>query len=913
LLKDETTFNKTEVVELKLEGLKYQDEAIASIVKVFDGTEKNTFDNACLDGIRSNSCGISKKQMLENIRNVTQENRIHVNTANISEANDLCIEMETGTGKTLVYLKTIYELYKHYGFTKFIILVPSVAIRQGVLNTFNGFSRQLEEVYGFKPNAFEYDSKKLSKVTNYIEDQHPQLMMMTLASFNSEDKILNQAQREDLFSNMPFIDAIGKTNPIIVMDEPQEGMDTDNSMERIGKLNPLCKLRFSATHKVVRNLLYRLTPYGSYKQRLVKKIEVLTVTEKNDEATLKIQFSDVQYGKSDPKAKLKVWHQAKSGKIEFKNTRWLKVGDNLGEITNNPSYLNYKISRINKNLKTQKWIVTFGSGTELTEKTTTGNLQPIWGLQLEWLIHRHFTKSIRLAEKGIKCLSLIFIDKVANYMGEKPIIKNLFVEKYREIYPEYNEGKIPEEEYIQSIQGYYFAQKASGEFADNEGGVKEQKRIYELILKGREELLLLDNPVQFVFSHSALGVGWDNPNVFNIATLNTAFSEIRKRQEIGRGLRICVNQHGQRVYDPLFADDSERINQLTVIPNETYETFVTQYQEEIKSVYHTESAGAQMTYTHKGEKQGVVKFKRNKADSIDKAFKRFWKAMARKTDYTTVFREEELIKNAIERLNQIEIPDYVIEASSHIIEDISKEGKQDVFDGTDARQMNAHFTPLDLIKELSEHTGVSEQTAIKITNTIRLSQFVKNPPRFIHEAAVIIRNAELEEMVRGVDYFTTEEKFPFKFEDYELQTDASRLRETPNHGVYDRFICDSAVEYNFGLEADHDPEVVCFLKLPLWYKIKTPVGEYNPDFGIVLRRKQLQTGSENQYYFVVETKGTDDMNDRKALTENEMYKIQCAVKHFKALGVEVHYKAPVKEFNTFKTKAEQTMSLFERD
>ena len=797
-------------MELKLEDLKYQDEAIESLVKVFDGTEKNTFDNACIDGIRSNICKLSKDDILENIRNIVDENGIHVNSAKISEANDLCIEMETGTGKTLVYLKTIYELFKHYGFTKFIILVPSVAIRQGVLNTFNGFSRQLEEVYGFKPNAFEYDSKKLSKVTNYIEDQHPQIMIMTLASFNSEDKILNQKQREDLFSNMPFIDAIGKTNPIIFMDEPQEGMDTDNSVERIGKLNPLCKVRFSATHKVVRNLLYRLTPYGSYKQGLVKKIEVLTVTEKNDEATLKIEFSEVQNGKGDPKAKLKAWHQSAKGKIDFKNTKWLKVGDNLGEVSNNPSYLNYKISRINKSLRTQKWSVTFSNGVELTEKSTTGDLKPIWSSQIEWLIHRHFTKSQRLAEKGIKCLSLIFIDKVSNYMGEEPIIKNLFAEKYREIYPEYNAGKEPSEEYIKSIQGYYFAQKASGEYADNEGGIKEQKRIYELILKGREELLLLDNPVQFVFSHSALGVGWDNPNVFNIATLNTAFSEIRKRQEIGRGLRICVNQNGQRVYDSLAVDDAERINQLTVIPNETYETFVTQYQEEIKSVYGTEHAGAGMTHTHKGKKQGVVKFKRNKADSIDEAFKRFWKAMARKTDFIMSFNEDNLVKTSIERLNEIEIPDYVIEASSHTIHDISEHGKRDSFGGAESKQVKANFTPLDLIEELSENTGISYQTAIKIANTINLNQFVKNPPRFIHEAAAIIRNVELEEMVRGVDYFTTGEDFPFNFEDYELQTDANRIRETPNRGVYDKFICDSGVEYNFGLEADHHPDVVCF-------------------------------------------------------------------------------------------------------
>lgn len=900
-------------MELKLEDLKYQDEAIESIIKVFDGTEKNTFDNACFEGIRSNICILPKTNILNNIKTVVQENGINEEIAKVCEENDLCIEMETGTGKTLVYLKTIYELYQQYGFTKFIILVPSVAIRQGVLSTFNAFSRQLEEIYSFKPNTFEYDSKKLSKVTNYIEDQHPQIMIMTLASFNSEDKILNQAQREDLFSNMPFIEAIGKTNPIIILDEPQEGMDTDNSIERISKLNPLVKIRFSATHKVVRNLLYRLTPYDSYKQGLVKKIEVLTVTEKNDEATLKIELSEVQNGKGDPKAKVKAWHQAASGKIDFKETKWLKVGDNLGDVTNNPSYLKYKIDRINKSLKTQKWSISFSNGIEILEKQNAGNLQSIWELQLEWLIHRHFAKSQRLAQQGIKCLSLIFIDRVANYMGEEPIIKNLFIEKYRAIYPEYNEGKTPSDEYINALQGYYFAQKASGEYADNEGGVNEQKRIYELILKGREELLNIENPVQFIFSHSALGVGWDNPNVFNIATLNTAFSEIRKRQEIGRGLRICVNQNGQRIYDSLSVEDSERVNQLTVIPNETYETFVTQYQEEIKSIYGTTAAGAGMTHTHKGKKQNEVTFKRNASQSIDAAFKRFWKALAKKTDYLMSFNEESLIASSIERINQIEIPDYVIEASSHTITEISEEGKQDVFSGSESKRVRASFTPLDLVEELSENTGVSYTTAFKIVNGLNLKECIKNPPRFIHEAAAIVRNVELDEMLRGLDYVLTGDEYDFNFTDFTKQLEWNKYVETPERGVYDKMLIDSDVERQFSLGADRDPEIVCFIKLPSWYKIKTPIGEYEPDFGVVLKRKQLKTGIENEYYFVIETKGTNDINDKKALTESEIYKIQCAIKHFTALGVEVHYKAPVKEYQTFKTKATQTINSLNQD
>ena len=919
-------------MELQLEELEYQQTAIQAVIRVFEGTEKNTFDNACIEGIRSNLCQLSSKQLLENIKAIAIENGIEEKTVKLSTDNDLCIEMETGTGKTLVYVKTIYELYRHYGFTKFIILVPSIAIREGTIGTFKTFEKQLESIYGFKIHPFEYDSKKLNKVTNFIEEQHPQVMVITTGAFSSDDRILNRTQREDLFNNLPYIDAISRVRPIIFMDEPQEGMDSENMMERLKTLSreereerysakeeerekiifktldPLFKIRYSATHKTIKNLLYRLTPYDSYKQGLVKKIEVLTVTEKNDEATIKIELTATQNGTSEPKAKLKAW-KLKAGKFVFEETSWLKVGDNLGEKTNNPSYLNYRIERINKSLKTQKWSITFTNGVELFEKQVSGNVENIWALQLEWLIHRHFVKSQKLLPMGIKCLSLIFIDKVSNYMGEEPKIKKLFVEKYKAIYPEYNEGKTPTDQYIQNLQGYYFAQNSKGEFSDNEGGLKEQKKIYELILQKKDELLTIGNSVEFVFSHSALGVGWDNPNVFNIATLNTAYSEIRKRQEIGRGLRICVNQKGQRVYDALDIEDAARVNQLTVIPNETYETFVTQYQKEISDIYGTTAAGAGMSHTHKGKPQNEVSFKRNINETIDLAFKRFWKSLAKKTDYVVAFNEENLIAKATIQINSITISDYVAEVSSRNIGTISEEGITDTFGGTETYKLKAKFTPLDLVEELSENTGLGYTTLFKIVNSIsNLEEIIKNPPQYIHTAAAIIRNIELDEMLRGLNYHLTGESFPFSFNDFVKNISKTDYVETPNRGVFDKMLIDSNVEYDFAKSADNEPDIVCFIKLPSWYKIKTPIGEYEPDFGLVMKRKSLKTGSESEYYFVIETKGTNDINDKKALTEGEVYKIRCAMKHFETLGVEVQYKAPVKEYAYFKTEAYKTIN-----
>jgi len=900
------------MMELKLELLEYQETAIKSVVDVFDGSVKNTFDNASIDGIRSNVCSLTPEQINQNIKTVLKENALNEEVAKLIDEQELTIEMETGTGKTLVYIKSIYELFKHYGFTKFIILVPSVAIRQGVLSTLSTFESQLEDIYGFTPKSFEYNSKKLNKVTHFIEEQHPQIMVMTLASFNSEDKILNQAKREDLFANIPFIDAIGRTNPIIIMDEPQEGMDTDNSIKQIAKLNPLFKIRYSATHKVSKNKIYRLTPYDSYQQGLVKKIEVLTVTEKNDEATLKLELSEIKNSTNPIQAKIKAWYQSASGKIEFKDSKWLKDGDNLGEATNNPSYLNYKIERINKSLRTGKWSIAFTNGTEIFEKQAAGNIQSIWNLQLEWLVIRHFTKKQKLQEKGIKCLSLIFIDKVANYISDEPIIKNLFIEKYVALYPEFHDNQQPTAEHIDAIQGFYFAQTGKGEYTDNEISMRKNSEVFDAILKDKKELLSFGdsvaNKIEFIFSHSALGVGWDNPNIFNIATLSNSYSEIKKRQEIGRGLRICVNTDGQRVYDSLTVSDEERINQLTVIPNESYETFVTQYQEEIKEVYGTSKAGAGMTHTHKDEKQNQVHFKRSKNETVNQAFKRFWKALAKKTNYTVSFDEEALINRSIVALNTIEIADYVAEVSSRSISSITEEGIKDQFGGTESYKLKANYTALDLVEEISENTGISYITAFKIVNEINYDSFAKNPPQFIQQASAFIKNIELEEMVRGLNYHLTEETFPFDFEDFVKQVEYNQYRDTPKKGFYDKMLVDSEIERSFALATDEDDEVICFMKLPAYYQIPTPIGNYNPDFGIVMKRKQLRDGKESEFYFVIETKGTNDINDKKALKESEVYKINCAMKHFATLGVEVQYKAPVKEYQFFKVDAVNYMT-----
>ncbi|MBW1616657.1 MAG: DEAD/DEAH box helicase family protein [Deltaproteobacteria bacterium] len=894
--------NEMKKMKLKLEQLEYQKEAIESVISVFKGQQKNNFDNACINGIRANIVSLTNKDIKKNIKDIVKKNGLSEHTAKISEDNDICVEMETGTGKTLVYIKTIFELFKNYGFTKFIILVPSVAIKEGVLKTFEIFKKQLEDIYNVKPNFFEYQSKRLSKVASFMEEQHPQVMVITLQSFNTEDRILAQEKREDLFFNISYINAIAKTNPIIVMDEPQEGMDTENSVKRIKKLNPLVKIRYSATHKTVKNLIYRLTPFESYKQGIVKKIEVLTVSEKNDEASMKIELFKMEFGKHEPKVMLKAWHMLKTG-FKFKNTKKLQKNDNLQDITKNIIYKNYIIERIAKPIR-EKGYVKFTNGAIIYENMQAKDYNAIFNEQLYWLIDSHFRKKEKLKPKGIKPLSLIFIDKVDNYINPDGIIKKAFEEQYKKVFFNFYKKK-PQKEEIEKIQGYYFAKTGKGDYTDNNRSMATNKELYNLILKDKEKLLSFENPVQFIFSHSALGVGWDNPNVFNIATLNYSYSEIKKRQEIGRGLRISVNQNGERVYDAPDTKEENEINLLTVIPNETYETFATQYQSEIIEIYGTKEAGAETRHKHKGENISKKRINRNEKLFNGNSFKNFWKKLSKKTDYLVSFDEENLINNSADALNKIVIPDHVAEISLNRITGISETAILSEHLGSQQKKIKTGFLSLDIAEEISEKTSLAYPTVFKIMQKVKnREQIVKNPPYFIYEASKKIKIIELEEMTRGLEYSLNGEKFDLNMFAPYIETSVDTIEPSKNRGVYDHIIYDSEIEKNFANKADNDPEIVCFLKLPKFYVIQTPAGAYNPDFGIVVKKKKIRENKGEEYYFVIETKATNDLNDKKSLTETEIYKIQCALKHFEALGIEskIKYIAPVKEYETFKNR-----------
>lgn len=899
-------------MKFRLENPPHQMTAIQSVVDIFRGMERNTYDNAHNEDIHMNVCSLSSQQIQDNIHRIVLENGVPEMQTFLVNENDACIEMETGTGKTLTYVQTAYELFRHYGLSKFIVLVPSVPIRQGVIDTFENFKEQLSDKYDITPNVFVYDSSKISLLHDFITSDNLQIMVLTMASFNSENNILNQVDREDMFNNLPHLESLAQTHPIILMDEPQEGMDTDNSKQWIAKLQPLFKLRYSATHVVKKNVLYQLTPSESYRLGLVKKLEVLTVSESNDEATLKLEISQVQPTATQVKVKLKLWKLNKSkGRFEFKESGLLKKDDNLADKSGNESYRGYTISRIYKSMTDRKWHVVFTNGSEIIEGLSSSNKEQVWALQLEWLIRRHFENKKRLKPQGIKNLSLVFIDRVANYMSpERPIIKQIFEQKYREVYAEFNDCRQLADSDIQSVQGYYFAKTTQGEYTDKEDACRKNKEIFDEILHNKQRLLSFESPIEFIFSHSALGVGWDNPNVFGIATLNESYSENKKRQEIGRGLRICVNQSGERVYDNDETPEEEQINQLTIVPNETYETFARSYQQEYEEQYGTGDNIPKPKHTHKGKRLNRVTFRLKKDETFMSVFRRFWNVVARKTSYRIHMDEEELIRRSIESLNEIRINDYTLEVQSMRITDISNLNNVEYY-GSESYAGRAKFNPHDLVEEISEKTGLCYTSVLKIVAGIsNQNQYIKNPPVFMEQAVFKIRQEQLDELVRCIEYSPIGETYEFDFKDFR-RDGCENWVDTPNHGVWDKTLYDSNLEKEFAKEADKitNTEVLCFLKFPSWYKIPTPIGNYEPDFGVVLHKRQLSTPHEDkEYYFVVEIKGTDDINDTRALTPHEIGRIKCAIKHFQSLGIEAYYKAPIKEYETFKGQANQTIN-----
>lgn len=988
--------------------LKYQNEAINSIVGIFKGqtpmesnftvqTGKSLNDGQMQMGVVQSANGIGNKlelipeQIIENIQDIQMKNNLP-RTKNIEELKskgmNFTVEMETGTGKTYVYLKSIYELNQEYGFKKFVIVVPSVAIREGVDKSLQITKEHFNEIYDNVPlEYFVYDSSKLEQVRNFATSNNIQIMIINIDAFRKgfvdpekEDKANIIHRRQDKLAGQRPIDLISETNPIVIIDEPQSVDTTPKSKEAISSLNPMCTLRYSATHVEKYNMVYRLDAVDAYEQKLVKRIEVMSIRSEESFNKPYIRLVSVD----ERKAKIEIDVQDKKGSVK-RITKSIKLGDDLFEISGEREiYRNYIIEDISWG-ENDKYIIINGETIWLGKAIGDIEDDIIKRYQIRKTIEEHLEKEIRLNKKGIKVLSLFFIDKVCNYRDyskDGAILQGkyatIFEQEYEDLInnPRFDKN-INKNISIGSTHNGYFAQDKKGKLKDTKGNTQADEDVYSLIMKDKERLLDMGNPLRFIFSHSALREGWDNPNVFQICTLKDgAGTYIKRRQEIGRGLRLCVDQTGERVNDT-------SVNTLTVMANESYTDFVNSLQTELQEdtgvrfgviekhsfanakrydnekktdVYlgydkseevfnylvkneYVDTKGKiqdklkkeldaldsnnpdETKFTLQGEDfqdfyMEIVKelnhrcsayeikdatnrerVKLNKAVVDSDEFIALWNKINTKTIYSVNFNSEELIKKCIEsiyKMPTIQASKLISRKDSvNITRELGAVSKlQEESPEYDVHTVN--YLP-DIITELQNKTRLTRKTVISIlVGSKRLDDFKKNPQKFIEEVVRII-NSELRIFVaNGIkyekinDYYSVE---TFNSEDETLLAYLNDKVVESKKSPYNYAICDSKTELKFAKRFESDKNVKVYVKLPSWFKIDTPLGNYNPDWALVVEK-----GGKEKLYFIIESKGTEN---RLELRPEEEAKITCAEKHFEAIGTDAKFRAPVSDVSKF--------------
>lgn len=582
----------------------YQNDAVAAFTGLFEGQPLNQGDftvtiNANNQSISNNlslfavelgaignNLALHPDEIYKNLVAIQERNAIEPISRPDFNNNGLnfSVEMETGTGKTYVYLRTIFELSQQYGFKKFVIVVPSVAIREGTLKNLAITSEHFKSLYNnIEFEYFVYDSKKASRLRQFASKNILQVMVINIDAFrkdfsDSEDtKKSNVIFKEsDTLSGRKPIEFVQATQPFVIIDEPQSVDNTPRAQEAIKSLNPACILRFSATHKNPYNLVYKLDPIKAYELRLVKQIVVASVQGQNAQNAAYIKLLEVD-NKKGIRAKLRIQVQV-NGEVKEKDI-WVRQNDDL-YITSNERFM-YKdgFQVLEISAEPDNSYIDFNFGRIMLGQEQGGIKEDIASVQIERTIRKHLDKELQLKDKGIKVLSLFFIDKVAHYRvydTEGKPQKGKFAEQFEAHYnklialPQYQGlGLHP----VESLHNGYFSADKKGVLKDTNGNTQADDDTYSLIMREKEKLLSLETPLKFIFSHSALREGWDNPNVFQICTLNETQSITKKRQEIGRGLRLPVNKDGVRVFD-------DAINKLTIIANETYDAFATSLQKE---------------------------------------------------------------------------------------------------------------------------------------------------------------------------------------------------------------------------------------------------------------------------------------------------------------------------------------------
>ncbi|MFA5555335.1 MAG: DEAD/DEAH box helicase family protein [Phycisphaerae bacterium] len=864
-------------------NLQFQLDAIQSITGLFEGqpleesimeyhlNEKNSLN--LIHGV-SNNLILSEEQILTNLQSIQEENEITVTDA--LEGMNFSVEMETGTGKTYVYLRTIYELNKLYGFKKFVIVVPSVAIREGVLKNLEITHSHFQTLYDNVPLNFQvYDSTKVSTLRGFATTNNIEVMVINIDSFAKDENIINKPN--DKLNGQKPVEFIQATHPIVIVDEPQN-METKKRVAAIDNLKALCTLRYSATHRNLYNLTYSLNPVKAYDLGLVKQIEVDSIVEENAFNDAFVAVESITATKSRVTAKVSINSNEKSG--VRRKTITVKVGDDLYKLSNEreiyaDGYLIEEIDAINQ-------CISISNGSLLYKGDSQGGLtDEVRKFQIRKTIEEHLKKEKRLNKKGIKVLSLIFIDRVANYRGydsDGNPIKGKFAEWFEEIYQEYISkaafkelDKFP----VNEVHNGYFAQDKKGKWKDTKETLASLNSLdsadtFNLIMKDKEKLLGLDNPLRFIFSHSALREGWDNPNVFQICTLNETKSDMKKRQEIGRGLRLAVDKTGKRTYD-------QNINRLTVVANESYDDFAKALQQEIE-----DDCGVSFTGRIKNMRERTA-IKYRKGFEADPRFLEIWEKLKKKTSYRVDYKTDELITfaaKAIKDLPEVKAPSI---RSTKVQIEMTDEGVETMYAGDRVESYDRYVWKIpDVLGYIQSKTELTRSTIQQIlSKSGRIGDILINPQLFLDLTTHAINRILYDLMIDGIKYQkiggSEYEMSLFEAQELEVYLNDFSFKVTDSSKtIYEEFVpLDSGVESRFAQDCETSEQVKFYFKLPNWFKIPTPIGSYNPDWALVFE-------DDNKIYFVAETKDTGTPRvDVSKLHPDEQLKIKCGKAHFK--------------------------------
>ncbi len=888
-------------------------------------------------------------------------------------SGDFTVEMETGTGKTYVYLRTIFELNKYYGFTKFLIVVPSVAIKEGVYKMLQMTEEHFRAIYANTPfDYFIYDSTKLGQVRNFATSPHIQIMIVTVGAINKKD-VNNIYKESEKTEDEKPVDLIKATRPILIVDEPQsvDGGLEGRGKEALGAMNPLCTLRYSATHVDRHHMVYRLDAVDAYDQKLVKQIEVASLEVENAYNKAYVRLVGTSNKRGVISARIEVDIRRLTGVAREQKT--VQDGDDLEQVTGRAIYKDCRIGEIR-----------IGKGSELVEVKVPGRehwLQPGQAIgdvdddalkrqMIRRTIKEHLDKEKRLRPQGIKVLSLFFIDVVAHYRSyaadgepQKGKYAVMFEEEYKRLanHPDYQTlfKEVDLESDASAVHNGYFSidkRKIGGrtveEFKDTRGDSKADDDTYNLIMREKEKLLSFDSKLKFIFSHSALREGWDNPNVFQICTLREIGTERERRQTIGRGLRLCVNQDGQRLrgFD---------VNTLTVVATEGYEQFAEHLQKEIEddtgirfgiveehqfaAITITDDIGktsalgfekSQAIWNHlkaagyvdaKGKVQDTLRaalkegkitvpsefepqlpqvtdilrklagkleiknadervvIKTRQAILDSEEFKALWDRIKHKTTYRVYFDNDKLLSDCARALRDgpaisktrlvVRKADLEIGKGGVIATETSSAGPVTLDE--------ADIELPDLLTDLQDRTQLTRRSIARIlTNSERLEDFKRNPQQFIDLAAEAINRAKRLALVDGIKYQRIGDQEFYAQELFRQEELTGYLKQSleASKSVYDRVVYQSeGIERGFAEQLENNDAVKLYAKLPLWFKVPTPLGSYNPDWAVLIE----QDGAE-RLYLVVETKGSLFEDD---IRSTEGAKIECGKAHFKALAV----------------------------